>query len=113
MQSKVKIIRTDDGYMVELPNGDYLCDEHGDNLWDTYDAAWDVVATNYADVNSHIEGADKLDKYPTYHDLLDAVIAQIKVDIAKEDETAIVELLARLPRKVLLSYLPEEETNAH
>ena len=50
------------------------------------------------------------EKYPTYHDLIDAVIAQIKVDLAKEDETAIVELLARLPRKVLLSYLPEEET---
>ena len=51
------------------------------------------------------------EKYPTYHDVIDAVIAQIKVDLAKEDETAIVELLARLPRKVLLSYLPEEETN--
>lgn len=53
------------------------------------------------------------EKYPTYHDVIDAVIAQIKVDLAKEDETAIVELLARLPRKVLLSYLPEEETNAY
>lgn len=50
------------------------------------------------------------DKYPTYHDVLDAVIAQIKLDIANEDETAIVELLARLPRKVLLSYLPESLT---
>ena len=49
------------------------------------------------------------EKYPTYHDVIDAVIAQIKVDLAKEDETAIVELLARLPRKVLLSYLPEEK----
>jgi hypothetical protein len=49
------------------------------------------------------------EKYPTYHDVIDAVIAQIKVDLAKEDETAIVELLARLPRKVLLSYLPEKE----
>ena len=111
--NKVKIIKTNDGYMVELPDGDYLCDEHGDNLWDTYDAAWGVVATNYADVNNYIEGADKadkLDKYPTYHDVIDAVIAQIKVDLFKDDETAIVELLARLPRKVLLSYLPEEET---
>ena len=109
----MKVIKTNDGYMVELPDGDYLCDEHGDNLWDTYDAAWGVVATNYADINSVIEGADKadkLDKYPTYHDVIDAVIAQIKVDLSKDDETAIVELLARLPRKVLLSYLPEEET---
>jgi hypothetical protein len=52
------------------------------------------------------------EKYPTYHDVIDAVIAQIKVDLAKEDETAIVELLSRINRKVLLSYLPEEETNA-
>lgn len=97
----MKVIRTTEGFMVELPNGDYLYDEHGDNLWDTRAEAWDVIAANTA---------EKLDKYPTYHDVIDAVIAQIKVDIAKEDETAIVELLARLPRKVLLSYLPEEET---
>ena len=35
MKSKVRIIRTTEGYMVELPNGDYLCDEHGDNTWET------------------------------------------------------------------------------
>ena len=51
-------------------------------------------------------------KYPTYHDLLDAVIAQFKVDFANDDETAIVELLSNLPRKLLVSYLPEEQTNA-
>ena len=51
---------------------------------------------------------DDLEKYPTYHDVVDAVIAQIKVDLEAQDETAIVELLAHLPRKVLVSYLPEE-----
>ena len=52
----------------------------------------------------------QLEKYPTYHDVMDAVIAQIKIDFANEDETAIIELLGRLDRKVLLSYLPEEQT---
>jgi len=51
-----------------------------------------------------------LEKYPTYHDVVDAVIAQIQVDLANDDSTAIVELLARLPREVLLSYLPEGES---
>ena len=51
---------------------------------------------------------DDLEKYPTYHDVVDAVIAQIKVDLEAQDETAIVDLLAHLPRKVLVSYLPEE-----
>ena len=52
----------------------------------------------------------QLEKYPTYHDVVDAVIAQIRIDFANDDETAIIELLGRLERKVLLSYLPEEQT---
>lgn len=31
-----EIIKTDDGYMVQLPSGEYLCDEKGDNLFDTF-----------------------------------------------------------------------------
>jgi hypothetical protein len=100
----MKVIKTNDGYMVELPDGDYLCDMHGDNLWETQDAADREIALVLGE-----EALTQLAQYPTYHDVIDAVIAQIKVDLAKEDETAIVELLARLPRKVLLSYLPEEE----
>ena len=101
----MKVIRTTEGYMVELPDGDYLCDQHGDNLWDTQDAADREIALVLGG-----EAMTQLEQYPTYHDVIDAVIAQIKVDLAKDDETAIVELLGRLPRKVLLSYLPEEET---
>ena len=52
----------------------------------------------------------QLEKYPTYHDVMDAVVAQIRIDFANDDETAIIELLGRLERKVLLSYLPEEQT---
>jgi hypothetical protein len=59
MQSKVKIIRTTEGYMVELPDGEYLCDIHGDNLWDTRDEAEDVVATNYVDLSNYIEDGVK------------------------------------------------------
>ena len=106
----MKVIKTNDGYMVELPDGDYLCDAHGDNLWDTQDAADREIALVLGVEALKQIDQEKLEQYPTYHDVLDAVIAQIKVDLAKEDETAIVELLARLPRKVLLSYLPEEET---
>jgi hypothetical protein len=40
----MNVIRTTEGYMVELPNGCYLCDEHGDNLWDTRSEADAVVA---------------------------------------------------------------------
>jgi hypothetical protein len=31
-----EIIKTNDGYMVQLPSGDYLCDENGNNLFDTF-----------------------------------------------------------------------------
>ena len=41
--------------------------------------------------------------------LLDAVIEQIKGDIEIGDYTAIVELLAYIPRQHLLAYLPEDE----
>ena len=39
----MKVIRTNDGYMIELANGDYLHDEHGDNLWETRSEADRVV----------------------------------------------------------------------
>ena len=31
-----KIIKTNDGYMIELPDGDYMCDADGNNLFDTF-----------------------------------------------------------------------------
>ena len=40
--------------------------------------------------------------------LIDAVIDQIKSDIANGDETAIIELLWSTPVKNLIAYLPEE-----
>jgi len=40
---EMKVIKTNDGYMIELANGDYLHDEHGDNLWETRSEADRVV----------------------------------------------------------------------
>ena len=40
----MKVIRTTEGYMVEMDNGDYLCDMHDDNLWDTRAEAEEVIA---------------------------------------------------------------------
>jgi hypothetical protein len=89
MQSKVKIIRTTEGYMVELPDGEYLCDIHGDNLWDTRDEAEDVVATTYVDLSNYIEDGVKprlleaqLRAYPdsivlTDHQMYDALRSEI------------------------------------
>ncbi len=39
--------------------------------------------------------------------LVDRVVEQIRKDLANEDVTAIYELLAYLPEKVLEAYLPE------
>lgn len=40
----MKVIRTTEGYMVELDNGDYLCDDHGDNTWETRAEADEVMS---------------------------------------------------------------------
>jgi len=40
--------------------------------------------------------------------LIEAVIEQIKTDIADGDLTAIAEMLERLPEAVLRGYLPED-----
>jgi hypothetical protein len=40
----MNIIKTNDGYMEELADGDYLHDDHGDNLWDTRAEADEVIA---------------------------------------------------------------------
>ena len=53
--NKVRIVKTTEGYMVELPNGDYLCDEHGDNTWETRGEAENAVAINYVDLNNYID----------------------------------------------------------
>ena len=99
----MKVIRITEGFMVELADGIYLSDTHGGTLWDTRSEAQDIIEW------AQNEDAE-LDKYSTYHEVIDAVIEQIKVDLDTQDETAIVELLGRLPRKVLLSYLSEEAT---
>jgi hypothetical protein len=37
------VIKTTEGYMVEMSNGDYACDAQGDNTWVTLDEARDVM----------------------------------------------------------------------
>ena len=41
-------------------------------------------------------------------DLWDKVINQIQMDIDMEDVTALYEMLQRVPKDVLIAYLPEE-----
>ena len=43
--------------------------------------------------------------------VIDAVIAQIKVDIADGNYDAIAEMLDYLPNKILEAYLPEVEVD--
>jgi len=40
-----QVIKTADGYMVEMSNGDYACDEHGNNTWDSFNEARDILFT--------------------------------------------------------------------
>ena len=88
--NKVKIIKTTEGYMVELPDGDYLCDEHGDNTWETRGEAEDAVAINYVDLNNYIDYGNvkprlldaQLSAYPdsivlTDHQMYDALRSEI------------------------------------
>jgi hypothetical protein len=42
-------------------------------------------------------------------DIWDEVIEQIKDDIINGDVTAIYEMLQRVPKDVLIAYLPEED----
>ena len=53
----LEIIKTNDGYMVQSTEGDYVCDANGDNLFDTYEEAEAVfygtpVQTNWAKANA-------------------------------------------------------------
>ena len=38
-----QVIKTTEGYMVEMSNGDYACDAQGNNTWDTFNEARDVM----------------------------------------------------------------------
>ena len=42
----LEIIKTNDGYMVQKDDGDYICDANGDNLFDTYEEAEDLMHTH-------------------------------------------------------------------
>jgi hypothetical protein len=53
----LEIIKTNDGYMVQNTEGDYVCNANGDNLFDTYEEAEAVfygtpVQTNWAKANA-------------------------------------------------------------
>ena len=39
----MEIIKTNDGYMIEAANGDYIHDTNGDNLFDTYAQAQALI----------------------------------------------------------------------
>jgi hypothetical protein len=58
----MKVIRTTEGYMVELDNGDYLCDMHDDNLWDTRAEAEEVIAQTQGKHKTLLEA--QLSAYP-------------------------------------------------
>jgi hypothetical protein len=45
-EMKLKVIKTSNGYMVEDDAGDYVCDPSGDNLFDTYAEAEDLMHTH-------------------------------------------------------------------
>jgi len=56
--------------------------------------------------------------YPSYEavnslDIWERVIEQIKEDFEAKDETAIYEMLQRVPKSVLTAYLPEEDSHEH
>ena len=40
-----QVIKTADGYMVLMSNEDYACDAQGDNTWDTFNEAREVLDT--------------------------------------------------------------------
>ena len=40
-----QVIKTADGYMVLMSNGDYACDAQGDNTWDTFNEARELLCT--------------------------------------------------------------------
>lgn len=40
-----QVIKTTEGYMVVKPNGDCVCDAQGNNTWDTFNEARDVLLT--------------------------------------------------------------------
>jgi hypothetical protein len=42
-------------------------------------------------------------------DIWEKVIEQIKDDLNDRDETALYEMLQRIPKDVLIAYLPEED----
>ena len=41
-----QIIKTNDGYMIEQTNGDYLHDKSGNNLWNTYTEAEAIITSS-------------------------------------------------------------------
>ena len=52
----LEIIKTNDGYMVQSTDGDYVCNANGDNLFDTYEEAEEVfygtpTQTNWSKAN--------------------------------------------------------------
>ena len=59
-----QVIKTTEGYMVEKANGDYACDAQGNNTWDTFNEARDVLFT--LDVSKQEETAHTFGMHYAY-----------------------------------------------
>jgi len=64
-----QVIKTADGYMVEKSNGDYACDQQGDNTWNSFAEARDVLFTldiTKQEETAHIFGQHYAYVHPSY-----------------------------------------------
>jgi hypothetical protein len=80
----MNVIKTTEGYMVEQEDGDYLCDEHGDNTWDTRLEAEAVATEVLGDSGKHLT-------------LLDAQMSAFSDSIALTDHQMHTALLLEVP----------------
>ena len=86
---KYKIIKTNDGYMVEQSDGDYLCDADGNNLFDWYHEA-DALIPKEQPLEVALALLDKAttliynmegDTYQQAYEKLEEVINQLKGEV--------------------------------
>ena len=73
----MKVIRTTEGYMVEMPDGDYLCNMHDDNLWDTRAEAEEVIAQAQGKPTT-IDMTAKVSQYESVKEAFDAECGELE-----------------------------------
>lgn len=109
----MKIIKTADGFMVQKPDGDYVNDTMGNNLFDTHKEASLLLTSVYA---KHFALDEWLSDYPedkTYEEIIEMMVGGADEDDSEwvHDQISVWQTVEHFTLRQVADFI--DDTKAH